>query len=367
MTARLAITPNQALTEWLDLTRRLQAGIGTLRELTDEDVAIARTPKEAVYRDNKMVLYRYTPRVDDRLSTPVLLVYALVGRYNVADLQPGRSFIEKLLDAGLDVYAIDWGHPSRGDRWLTLDDYVNVLIDDCVEVLRKRHHVERVNLLSICQGGVFNLCYAALHPEKVKNLVLTVTPVDFHADRDDTEVWRGFVHVWTRGCRPEDIDLAIDALGNLPGALSGFAFASMNPIGSLTKYSTDLVKMLEDREALTGFLRMERWLYDQPDHAGEAGRQWLKDLYQANRLAAGTLELGGKRVDLRAVKAPILNIYAEHDHVVPPACAKALRDLVGVTDYTELGLPGGHIGVFVGGRAQKLLAPTVSDWFRARA
>ena len=72
----------------------------------------------------------------------MLLVYALVGRYSVADLQPGRSFVENLLREGLDVYAIDWGHPTRADRWTTLDDYVNVLIDECVDVLRERHRVD---------------------------------------------------------------------------------------------------------------------------------------------------------------------------------------------------------------------------------
>ena len=121
---------------------------------------------------------------------------------------------------GLDVYAIDWGHPSRGDRWMTLDDHVNILIDDCVDAICERHGTEKVNLLSICQGGVFNLCYTALHPKRVKNLVLTVTPVDFHGDLESPEAWRGFVNVWTRACKPEDIDLAVDALGNLPGPLN---------------------------------------------------------------------------------------------------------------------------------------------------
>jgi polyhydroxyalkanoate synthase len=285
----------------------------------------------------------------------------------VVDLQPGRSFVEKLLQLGLDVYAIDWGHPSRADRWTTLDDHVSVLIHDCVDVIRERHGIDKVNLLSICQGGVFNLCYTALNPDKVKNLVLTVTPVDFHADVADADAWRGFVNVWTRACKPEDIDLAIDTLGNLPGPLTGSAFALMNPIASMTKYSSDFVKLFDDEEALLSFFRMEKWLYDQPDHPGEAGREWLKELYQENKLFKNELHLGGRHVDLRRVTVPILNIYAEHDHVVPPSSVRALRSVVGSEDYTEYGFPGGHIGVFVGSKSQNVLAPTVAEWLHARS
>ena len=39
-------------------------------------------------------------------------------------------------------------------------------------------------MLGICQGGVFTACYAALFPEKVRNVAFTVTPIDFHGDKD---------------------------------------------------------------------------------------------------------------------------------------------------------------------------------------
>ncbi len=354
MSATLKFDPAKVMAELAGFGPRMQDGMRRLNALEHEDVAIARTPSEVVHRSNKLTLIHYTPEKKDPLRTPVLLVYALVGRYSVADLQPGRSFVENLLRQGLDVYAIDWGHPTRADRWTTLDDYVNVLIDECVDVLRQRHRVDAVNLLSICQGGVFNLCYAALHPEKVKNLVLTVTPVDFHADQGDDAVWRAFVNVWTRSVKREDIDLM------------GAAFAMMNPVGTVQKYTQGIFRSLEDDESLRGFMRMEKWLYDQPDHPGEAARQWLEDLYQDNKLVRGEFELGGHRVDLGQVRAPVLNIYAEQDHVVAPAAAQALAKVVGTKDYTEKAVPGGHIGVFVGGKAQAILAPTIGAWLRER-
>ena len=366
MTARFELDAARLVVEMGAFSQRMQEGLHRLAALEHEDVAIASTPGEVVHRQNKLKLIHYAPQHEKPLGTPVLLVYALVGRYSVADLQPGRSFVEKLLQEGLDVYAIDWGHPTRADRWTTLDDYVNVLIDECVDVLRARHGLEKVNLLSICQGGVFNLCYTALHPDKVKNLILTVTPVDFHADQQEDAVWRAFVNLWTRSVKREDIDLMIEALGNVPGRMTGAAFAMMSPAGTLQKYTQGVVKSLGDDEALRGFLRMEKWLYDQPDHPGEAARQWLEDLYQDNKLVKGEFQLGGRTVNLHDVRAPVLNIYAEQDHVVAPAAARALGKLVGTHDYTEQAVPGGHIGVFVGGKAQAILAPLIGDWLKKR-
>lgn len=69
--------------------------------------------------------------------------------------------------------------PGRDDAYLTLDDYINIYIDDCVEHIRKESGASKINILGVCQGGTFSLMYTALHPENVKNLVTMVTPVDF--------------------------------------------------------------------------------------------------------------------------------------------------------------------------------------------
>ena len=129
-----------------------------------------------------MTLYRYKPTAEaegldpgaDRLRPDRPLHHGRPAGRPLAGAQPARS--------GVDLYVVDWGNPSRGDRWLTLDDYVDGYLDDCVDFIREQHGIDKVNLLGICEGGVFTLCYAALHPETVKNLVLTITPVDFHAD-----------------------------------------------------------------------------------------------------------------------------------------------------------------------------------------
>ncbi|HEX4232967.1 MAG TPA: hypothetical protein VH041_01555, partial [Caldimonas sp.] len=94
---------------------------------------------------------------------------------------------------------------------------------------------------------------------------------------------------------------------------------------------------------------MERWISDRPNNPGEVVRQWFKDLYQGNKLIKNELVLDGRVVDLKQITMPVLNIYAEGDVVVPNACSQGMKGRFGTRDYTELGVPGGHIGTFVGG------------------
>jgi polyhydroxyalkanoate synthase len=124
--------------------------------------------------------------------------------------------------------------------------------------------------------------------------------------------------------------------------------------------------VLDDDARLINFLRMERWIADRPDHPGEVVRQWFKDLYQDNKLIRNELVLGARTVDLRNITMPVLNVYATGDTIIPVACTRGVGDRFGTRDYTEVPVPGGHIGTFVGGKAQKILAPTIAEWFGAR-
>jgi polyhydroxyalkanoate synthase len=127
-----------------------------------------------------------------------------------------------------------------------------------------------------------------------------------------------------------------------------------------------MINMLDDPVAAKNFMRMEKWIFDSPDQAGEAYRQFLKDFYQGNRLIKGEVMIGDRNVDLGNISMPVLNIFAKDDHLVPPAASKALERYVGTKDYTALEFPGGHIGIYVSGKAQKLIPPSVCDWLGKR-
>jgi polyhydroxyalkanoate synthase len=111
---------------------------------------------------------------------------------------------------------------------------------------------------------------------------------------------------------------------------------------------------------------MEKWIADRPHHPGEAAKQWLKDLYQDNKLVNNVFTINGRRVDLRNITMPVLIVFAKDDHIIPPATSQALSAKVGSKDYSELALPGGHVGVFVGGKSQALLGSGIANWLAER-
>src|SRR5947207_12730402 len=93
---------------------------------------------------------------------------------------------------------------------------------------------------------------------------------------------------------------------------------------NLQKYM-GLMDILDDKAEVENFLRMEKWIFDSPDQAGEAFRQFIKDFYQGNKLVNGGLKIGDYDVSLKNVTIPILNIFAEQDHLVPPNSSRALK------------------------------------------
>jgi len=364
---RVKVDPQDALKEFTTFSERMQKGRKLLERTKGRDVQIATTPKQEIWRQDKAVLYHYEPLAKKKtVATPVLVVYGLIGRYTMADLQEDRSLIRNLLTAGVDLYVVDWGSPTRSDRWLTLEDYIEGYLADCVEKICEEQGIDQVTLLGICEGGVFSTCYADNHPKRVKNLMLTITPIDFHAGDKNAPLHHGMIGTWARSMSATDVDRLIEANGNLPGELMSFVFSLMTPINSLTKYNVGLFDVMDDEAKLLNFLRMEKWLADRPDHPGEAGKQWLKDLYQANQLAKGEFRLNGKLVDLKKVTMPVLNIFAQEDHIIPPRSSQALGKLVGTKDYTELPLPGGHVGVFVSGKSQGIVGKNIYGWLKQR-
>lgn len=352
----------------LSAHRQLDNGLKLLTKIQVDEVRVGTTPKDLVFEIDKVRLFRYRPQADKASgAAPVLVAYGMVGRYTMADLQPDRSLIRNLLAQGLTVYVVDWGNPNRADRWLSFEDYVEDYLGGCVQHILRQHGIASLNLLGICEGGVLTMCYAALHPAEVRNLILTITPVDFHADRAEARSDRGFINLWTRSVDEADIQRVIDSYGYIPGKFMGLVFSMITPAKTLTKYNLDLAEVFEDEDRLRNFLRMEQWLADRPHHPGEAGRDFFIRMYQRNELAEGRFTIGNQVVNLQALTMPVLNIFALEDHIIPPPCSQALGRLVGTRDYSELALPGGHVGVFVSGKSQGIVGSHVVKWLEARS
>jgi polyhydroxyalkanoate synthase len=319
------------------------------------DTDIGTTPYDLVYQEDRVRLKYYRPETA-RLKTPLLLMHGLFNRETLLDLQPDRSIVQKLLQEGLEVYVIDWGSPTRRDQFLTLDDHINGYLDNIIDFIRHRHEVPKVSLMGVCLGGTFAVIYAALHPEKIRNLITTATPTHF-----DTP--KGLLHIWLKEI---DVDRLVDAFGNLPGNLVNTAFLLMNPPRLFLDKYLGFLENMDNKEFVENFIRMEKWIFDSPDVPGETVRQLLKDLYQGNRLVHNQMELEGRRVDLGQITMPLLNIYGRYDHLVPPEACEVLTKSVGSRDCQDICLDTGHIGIYVSARFQKEIVPTIAAWLRER-
>ncbi|MBI1215450.1 MAG: class III poly(R)-hydroxyalkanoic acid synthase subunit PhaC [Alphaproteobacteria bacterium] len=352
----IKLQPEEILKEITNFNIKLSEGIKNLRNVGDLPSGV--TEKETIYAEDKLSVYHYKNPTGEtpENKTPLLIVYALVNRPYMTDLQENRSTVRGLMAQGQDVYLIDWGYPDRSDRFLNLDDYINGYIDRCVDAVCEHSGAKKVNILGICQGGAFSLCYTALHPDKVKNLITMVTPVDFQTKDNMLSHW----------IRHIDVDKLVDTLGNVPGDLMNWTFLNLKPYRLIAQKYIDMVDILDNPKQVCNFMTMEKWIFDSPDQAGEAYREFVKDFYQKNSFINGGLEIGGQGVSLANIKCPVMNVYALDDHLVPPSASRPLGKLVGTKDYQEVSFKGGHIGIYVSGSAQALVPPSIGKWLNAR-
>jgi len=317
---------------------------------------IAATPYDVVYEEDRIKLKHYRLEGDPQLKTPLLVIYALINRETMLDLQPDRSVVKTFMKEGIDLYMMDWGYPTRKDRYVTIDDHVNGYMDNVIELIRKKHGIRKINLMGICMGGAFCVMYAALHPEKIKNLITTVTPTNFDTDT-------GLLHVWMKNI---DVDRLVDTYGNIPADFMNLGFLLLNPARLMIDKYVGFFENMDNKSFVENFVRMEKWIFDSPDVPGETFRQFIKDGYQKNLLIQSKMELGGRRVELKNITMPVLNFYGMFDHLVPPAACEMLIEKIGSTDKENVSLDTGHIGIYVSSKCQREFAPKIARWLKER-
>lgn len=317
---------------------------------------IATTPYDVVWQQDRVKLKHYRATAEQTVKTPLLVVYALINRETMLDLQPGRSVVQSFLARGLDVYMVDWGYPTRKDRFLTIEDHVCGYMNDAVDFIRERTGAAKINLMGICMGGTFSVMFSALFPKKIKNLITTVTPTNFDTDK-------GLLHVWMRNI---DADKMVDAFGNMPGDMMNFGFLLLNPARLMIDKYVGFIENVHNKNFVENFVRMEKWIFDSPDVPGETFRQFITDCYQQNLLIRSKMKLGERRVDLKKVTMPLLNFYGLFDHLVPPEACDKLTAAVGSKDTEDICLKTGHIGIYVSSKSQREFAPKIFEWLKKR-
>lgn len=339
----------------LEQTKKRLANLVGLRKRARMEVGT--TPADVVHSENKWRLLRYRqPGNGPTYRRPILMVPSLINRYYVLDLAPGRSLVEYLVAQGHDVFMIDWGTPSKEDRFLTFDDVCEGYIGRAVRKAARLGGSGDVHLLGYCLGGTLAILYAAAHPEKVASLTTLAAPVAFSE--------AGMLAQWTRS-RTFDLGALVSAFGNVPWPLLQASFHMLRPTLTLQK-TVNVIDRAWDDEFLDGFVATEKWGNDNVSFPGACYQRYIEDLYREDRLIRGEMRLGGKPARLESITCPTLAVTFEHDTIVPVASAAPLIERVGAEDKERVHLRGGHVGAVVSRKAAERLWPQLSAWWAAR-
>ena len=319
-----------------------------------EKIKTGQTDYEVIKETGLFRLLHYKSTKERVYKYPLLIVYALINKSYILDLQPNKSWIKNLLDQGINVYLVDWKSPGKFDKFTTLDDYVNLFIYDCVEIVKSIENIDKVSLQGYCMGATMSLIYTSLYQKNVKNLI-TVAPV-VDTEKDKTVI--------KNMAQNMDVDKILSHYENFPYELLYSLYASLKPFKQGVNKYLSLFDNLKDESFVQNFLRVEKWLYDTPPIAGETFRQWIKDIYQKNLFSKNKLVVGENRINLANIKVPLLNVVADQDHLVSPECSVSLNNLVSSTDKNLMRFSTGHVGLIASGYSQNVVLPKLGNWIK---
>ena len=327
------------------------------------DAKIAQAPKQLVWTLNKAKLYRYVSTVpeEQRKPVPLLMVFAIMNRPHVLDLRPGHSFVEYMLAEGYDLFLLDWGAPGPEDNLLKFDDYALEYLPRVVRKLKSVTGKQEFSMLGWCLGALISTLYAALRPDDgLKNLILLTAPLDF-ADKTQGGFTRWSSH------EAFNADAIVEKLGNVPGEMIDTGAKMLKPVENFVGSYVMLWDNVDNPGTTEAWHAMNTWVRDIIPMAGGAYQQLINEFYKENRLMEGTLVIRGEHVDLKNIKANLLNVIAESDHITPPCQSERIMDMVSSSEKEVLRVRGGHIGIMAGRGAEKNTWPHMESWLASRS
>jgi polyhydroxyalkanoate synthase len=283
-----------------------------------------------------------------------VIVHSLVSRSYILDLRPGNSTVEYLVNAGLDVFMLDWGVPDELDADNSLETYVDGYLPRALAAVRRETGCDDVTLAGYCLGGVIAALYAAGHEDAhVRNLILMATPIDF-------DQMGAMVAVLREGRL--DPDHLVDDTGNVPADALYSGFYMLAPTTEIAQKAT-LLEHLWNDEFVEGFQAMAQWSRDHVPFPGAAFRDLVHELIRKNALMTGSMLVGDRRIHLADARGEVLVAVAERDNVVPLPASLPAMELVGdPARREEMRLPGGHVTFGTGRSAVKVTQPKMAQW-----
>jgi polyhydroxyalkanoate synthase subunit PhaC len=315
------------------------------------------TASRVIYESGLVRLRHYEARGAAH-RTPLLLIYSLIKRPFILDLQPGRSVVEFLAKNGFDVYLIDWIPPRREDKWRGFHAYVNQDIANAVRAIQIHTGVEQVSILGYCFGALLATMYSALHGANVKNLVSLTIPFD-------TSVRQLPIEHLSAAMTAKSAEMIVEMYGNAPAWLIYSFFNTLAPTHHLLDKFVGAYRSSSRPGYIDTFRLFERWLHSDVPMAGKIFLE-TSEMTRANSLMANAMRIGGAVVDIKKIVAPLLNVIGDRDDIVNPKSSEPLPGSVSSIDKQNLHYPTGHMGAAVSSDSLKRLWPQIATWLAQR-
>lgn len=297
---------------------------------------------------------------DSQANGPVLLIVAAPLKHaHIWDMSQENSVVRRCVEGGLRVYLLQWQRPGQSERTLGLADYADRLILDCVDEIKVETGQSQVFLAGHSLGGTFSALFAALHPNRVRGLILLGAPVHFGPEA-------GFLGVLA-ALAPHASRLTA-LTGNMPGSLISTAGVMAAPVTFGWARWLDWLSCLADAEAMRTYLRVERWACEETPIAQRLFEEVLEWLCREDRFMRGTLQIGDKRAAPEQVTAPLLSVIDPRCRLTPPAAVLPFHEAVSSRETKLLWYEGDtgvsvqHVGMLIGPQAHRQLWPEVIEW-----
>ena len=307
-----------------------------------KDLAI--TPGRVVMRNELLELIQYAPATAAVHAIPVVLVAPWINKYYIVDLTPGTSLVRYLVGQGFTVFVTSWRNPGPEARGTTLEDYVLGGVLPALAAARAICGVPQVHAAGYCLGGTalaMLLAWLAAAPEgqdlsanPVAHWSSLTTLVDFSDP--------GAIGAFLSEGSLDFLQERMAVRGYLDGSDMASAFRLLRPNSLIWHYVVHRYlygEALAPNEVLF-------WNCDSTRMPAAMHDFYLRELYLKNRLARpGDLELGGRRLDLGAIRQPLYAVGAEQDHIAPWRHTFRLCGLIGGPARYVLATSGHILGV----------------------
>jgi polyhydroxyalkanoate synthase len=285
---------------------------------------------------------------------PVLVVPSLVNRAYILDLSEKNSLLRYLAGRDLRPFLVDWGRTQEDERHLSLTDYIagrlEAALDRTIALAGGP-----LAVLGYCMGGQLALALAQRRSRDVSALALLATPWDFHAEQPPSQAMLPLTAQYLSFC--------IDTAGELPTDVLQSLFYGLDPYLVIRKFQA-FSRLDPASPKAEAFVALEDWLNDGVPLTGPVARECISGWYVENTPARLRWRVAARVVDPAHVSCRSFVVIPARDRIVPPPSAEALARALPTADV--LRPTQGHIGMVVGGGAERAVWRPLAEWLSVR-